>query len=291
METRDVIAVAAVALLTIVAIVATGDPSWVAGIFGSPAPVPSPSPESSPSPEISPIPQPTATPILLPNVKITELVDPSCETCFNISRVSQNFIANSQALGLNFTAQAIDASSNEGLELISRYNITKVPTMLLSKEAGLSPAFMLAWEGSGTVEADGTLVLKEAYPPYIDLESGAIAGNVTLVNLLYEPCGACYDVALVETGLRERYGVSVFQVVDYSYDSIEWKEIVEKYNITKVPAVLVSPELSAYPGVEEKWVGALGTKEQDGWFVFRSMDVPEAVYYDLLLNSTVQKIY
>lgn len=204
--------------------------------------------------------------------------------------MSKSLIEQSAILGLEFTVRRVEADSAEGGALISQYNITKVPTILLSKEAGRSPGMLQAWNGSGTVEPDGVLVLREAYPPYFDLSNGTLAGNVTVITLAYEPCELCYDANRVRLLLETQYGVSVFNSENYSFNTTEWNSTVAKYNITRVPAAIISPELVAYPGVDEIWLAGLGSREPDGWYVYRGMNMGGITYYDLLMNSTVSRI-
>ncbi len=273
-----VIAVAVIALLADVFVL--GDPAGITRLFATPTPSPTP----------TPIPE-TPTPVPLPLVARTELADANCSLCFNISMASEGIASNAARLGVRFgNTGRVDVNSTEGRRLIAAYNITKIPTLLVSGETSQAVKLLAAWNGSGTLEPDGTLVLREVYPPYIDLTNGSLEGNVTVIGILYEPCTSCYDVGFFPSALEVRYGVHVAKVMNYSFNTTEWNATVAKYNITKVPAVIISPELALYPGVEQIWVQELGTKEPDGWFVFRTMNVSGAIYYDLVSNTTVHRM-
>jgi hypothetical protein len=55
----------------------------------------------------------------------------------------------------------VDADSPQGAALVAQYNITALPTILLDDEAGAYPNLELGWSIMGTVEEDGTYVLRE----------------------------------------------------------------------------------------------------------------------------------
>ncbi len=64
-------------------------------------------------------------------VKMTYLEDKSCADCFNITQLKPSF----QRIGIYISNEAhIDVSSDEGKGLLRLYNITAVPTVILSKE-------------------------------------------------------------------------------------------------------------------------------------------------------------
>lgn len=63
-------------------------------------------------------------------VDITYLENESCEECSDIKQLKKSF----QAIGIYIDSEkTVNASSNEGKKLISRYNITAIPTVILTK--------------------------------------------------------------------------------------------------------------------------------------------------------------
>lgn len=64
-------------------------------------------------------------------VEITLINDSNCKECFDVNELKQSF----QSMGVYINSEKIlDISSYEGKKLIKRYNITSVPTIVLSKE-------------------------------------------------------------------------------------------------------------------------------------------------------------
>jgi len=242
---------------------------------------------ASPTPFQTRTPAPTPTPVQLANVTIIELVYPNCSECFNVSIISEQFQQAGDQIGMRVVAvRRLEANSTEGMALIRKYDITKVPTVIFSKEAQQTQ-LMGVWSDSGTVEDDGSLVLREVYPPYVALANGTLMGMVNVTLILAPNCTSCYNASVHTNLLTVRYSVVIANETDYTYDSAQGMALIRKYNITAVPTILVSPELSIYPGMEGLWNQSLGTKESDGWFVFRTMyAMGNVTYFDLTTNST-----
>lgn len=63
-------------------------------------------------------------------VDVTLIVDLSCEDCFDVDELKQSF----QAMNVYLDSEKVlDISSSEGKKFAKRYNITAVPTIVLSK--------------------------------------------------------------------------------------------------------------------------------------------------------------
>ncbi len=246
------------------------------------SPTPTTIPTSTPAP-------PTPTPTPLVNVTITEIRDANCTNCFNVSIVTASLLRSGAQLGMNVTwIRRVDINSTEGSAMLTAYNITKVPTILISKEAQ-ETALMEVWNESGTIESDGTLVLREVYPPYIDLQTGQLKGLVNVTFITAPNCTQCYDPAIHKAIILQRFSIVVANEQNVTYTSPEGIALMGKYNITAVPTVLISPEMGLYPGMESLWVdGLVGSKESDGWYVFRNMAaMGNVTFFNVTSNSTV----
>jgi hypothetical protein len=64
-------------------------------------------------------------------------------------------------------------------------------------------------------------------------------------------------------------------------NSTEARLLIQKYNLTQLPAILFSPEASAYLSFDSTWIGTNNTIEQDGWYVFRNYDLLGYGYQNL----------
>ena len=92
-------------------------------------------------------------------VTMTAINDASCSKCYNGTAVHSEVVTR---FGIYLDeVKSLDASSAEAKQLISKYNIKSLPTIILSKEAAEYKALMQAWDSVGTVESDGSLVFRD----------------------------------------------------------------------------------------------------------------------------------
>ncbi len=217
------------------------------------------------------------------NLQVTKILAQSCADCFGVAQV-ENAV---RQLNVNVSEKSLDYSSAEARQLISRYGIRKVPAMLITGEtekAGIS-----FWSQIGTAESDGTLVLRYG-APYVDPSSGAEIGKAELINIADKSCGACYNVSVQESVLKDGFGFVFSGIKTYDAKSAEGEKLISLYNITKVPTIIISPDAKYYEmnNFQTVWKQVAGTVEKDGWYVFREMKALSGItYYDLSLNRTV----
>ncbi len=93
-------------------------------------------------------------------VDVIYLTDSSCSDCYKPEIVQKNILTQSFGVGLK-TQRTVDIASGEGKGLVSKYKITKIPTMLLSADADLYENLKNVWKSVGTVESDGWYVFRE----------------------------------------------------------------------------------------------------------------------------------
>lgn len=84
--------------------------------------------------------------------------DATCTDCFD-ENMYLNILKNF-GLIVNST-NTYDVSSGEGKTLVEKYAITKVPTLILSSGTQAYSNFINSWSEVGTIEEDGTLILRD----------------------------------------------------------------------------------------------------------------------------------
>lgn len=92
-------------------------------------------------------------------VGFTDLIiitDKSCTQCYDVA-INNQILANF-GIAIN-TGKIYDVNSSEAQQLISKYSISKVPTLLLSPDAKYYKTFAKAWSQVGIVENDGWFVM------------------------------------------------------------------------------------------------------------------------------------
>lgn len=91
-------------------------------------------------------------------ITMTYLTDASCPSCYNVT-INEQILT--QQYGLALTTKTIDINSNEGKALISKYDIEKVPTFILTGSELTSETDLInVWSSVGTVESDGAMVFR-----------------------------------------------------------------------------------------------------------------------------------
>jgi len=215
-------------------------------------------------------------------VDIVEIPAAGCPECFNTSEFT-NYLAGT--FGVAFSNRTVLAeNSSDALLLLSKYNITRLPAFLFSEDASLYPYIQQSWEQFGTVEPDGRLVYRSTIPPYKDLAANKTVGIVTLIELVDQNCTSCYNVSVHHDTLRNSVGMYFFNRTTLDVNSSAGAELVQRYNITEVPTIILSSDALIYPGLNQSWT-QMGSIEKDGWLVFRSVDKLGVTYKDLLTGN------
>ncbi len=86
------------------------------------------------------------------------LDDSTCDECYDVSAHDIVF----ERLAMKATdTRVIDISSEEGQELANKYFISAIPTILLTGELDVYEGLQQIWPSVGSVEEDGTYVLRK----------------------------------------------------------------------------------------------------------------------------------
>lgn len=91
-------------------------------------------------------------------VNITLLDDKSCTECYNVTE-HLSILAN---FGFPISSStSIDKSSTKARELITKYKITKLPTVIMTGDVSAYAGFDQVWSQVGTIENDKTYVFRD----------------------------------------------------------------------------------------------------------------------------------
>ena len=213
-------------------------------------------------------------------VTLTILEDESCEYCTDILPI----VSSLEQAGIVFKEQnAVDVSSLDGQELVNRYNIEKVPALILDNEAkyyGIDNS----WQIFGTIEEDN-YVFRNINLPYKDLSTGEEKGVVHLTLIDDSTCDNCYDPN-IHKSILARFGVVFASDKTVDVSSSEGQNLINKYNITKIPTAVLSKGASDYINLLNAWQ-QVGTIEDDGNFVFRNIEAMGRLVYRNLESDEI----
>ena len=215
-------------------------------------------------------------------VEVTIINNKACDKCSDLSFLKMQL----EKAGIKISNyQILDYNEKDAKEIINKYQIKKLPTMLISKDLVVYD-LAKAWVNVGIVNDDGSYLLTKAQPPYYDLTDNKIKGLVTLSVIYDSNCKDCQDKSLQENALKS-IGISFVEKKEYDVDSTEGRDLIKKYAITKLPASIMSSDVSAYDGIDKIWQ-QVGTKETDGFYVLRNADLLGS-YKDLKTGQVVKK--
>jgi hypothetical protein len=186
----------------------------------------------------------------------------------------------SYQIGMSFSNKTVYLeNSTEAQALIARYNITKLPTLLLSaSDTELYPIYTQLKKLSDV--RDNWLILRDILPPYVDLSANhTVRGLVHVVFLINSSCTACFNATGLSDYISQSSGLAVINRTTYEINSTAGQALLAKYNITKIPTLIYSPEAKHYSNFERIWKNQSSTVESDGWFVFRAHHLLGSVVY------------
>ncbi len=97
-------------------------------------------------------------------VQITYLSDRTCAACYDPA-IHGKIVMQTYGMAVENTT-ATDVNDKSGKDLIAKYAITAVPTVLITSDAKYYPSFAGVWAGVGSVESDGTFIFRNfgAFP-------------------------------------------------------------------------------------------------------------------------------
>ncbi len=215
-------------------------------------------------------------------VTVTNIVDGSCLECTSLAGFTEGLKKAGVAIK---SENIVNYNKPEGKDLIKKFDVKHVPALIISQEINYYPEVQQQLVAVQAKEKDGFYALHATLPPYRNLTSDKIVGFVEFITVKDESCTECYD-SKVNKQILQRFGMYLKTEKTYNVSSKEGKDLIAKYNITKVPMILVSPEGSVYATFVKAWE-QVGTVEKDGWYVMNAPEVVGAVK-DLKTGQMIQ---
>jgi hypothetical protein len=216
-------------------------------------------------------------------VTVTLLTKPDCTDCVDLAPSVDGL----QQQGMVFSERRLlNDTSPEGKALIERYAIARLPTVIFSAGLFEYPFIGPNWPQLGTVESDGMLVLRQVVPPYYALNESRVRGLVQATYLADKSCTSCYNASLHRDILVNSFGIKLSSERSLDIAGTEGKALIAKHNISLAPTVVLAGDLPLYANLAQAWP-QVGSKEADGSWVFRRVDLLQGVTYrDLATGET-----
>ncbi|MFH1785386.1 MAG: hypothetical protein ABH842_03075 [Candidatus Micrarchaeota archaeon] len=185
------------------------------------------------------------------------------------------------SVGVIFSNKTIlDENDSMAQELISKYNITKLPVLLLDEDFFVYPISQY-FVSLGTFEDDGWFVLRTIKPPFKQLPDNQVRGIVDAIYIGNVSCDACFDPKELGAYFSQAAGFYLKNETYYESNSTEAATLIKKYNLTKIPSLLLSPEVSIYSNFDVVWQSQNNSIESDGWHILRNYDMLNTTFYEI----------
>ena len=217
-------------------------------------------------------------------VTVISITAPDCEECLELTAMV-TALENALTIG---SVVEVAYGSAEAQSYIDKYALEAVPSIILSSDAAVYNGFADAWETYGSVEEDGSFVLRNNVPPYLDAATGEVQGLVDVIYLTDESCTDCYNVTVHKAILRG-FGMVLDEETTVDIADAEGQELLEEYGITKVPTIILSKDAGVYTLLNEVWT-EVGEVADDGSYIFTNMaQLQGAKYTDLNPEAETQE--
>ena len=224
---------------------------------------------------------------IIGRVSVTILKDSSCEKCTDPIKILDIFKKSEIKIS---SEKTVERSSDEGKELIKKYSLKALPTLIFSKDLeAYSSELVKNWNMYGSIEEDGSHIIREIIPPYLNITEDKIEGLVTITHILDSSCTNCYSTKEFQMPVLEKMGLVFEKEEKVNISSAEGKALIGKYNITKVPTIILQGGMDKYSILKSVWKD-VGTVESDGTYVFREVEVSKKPYKDLTTGEIITPV-
>ncbi|MEM5802073.1 MAG: hypothetical protein QXQ18_01670 [Candidatus Aenigmatarchaeota archaeon] len=210
-------------------------------------------------------------------IMVTVIENPNCTECVNyfteLSRISDAYVKIKENKTLSF-------SSVEGKQLVQKYNIRKLPTIVVTGEINKTQDLQLLWGQLNGDMKNSSLVIIEPDAPYFDLSTDSVKGLVKLTKIVDSSCEKCAKLDNVINQFRS-IGVRFVDEKDIDYTSSEAQSLMQKFAIRRIPAMILSKDITEYRAIQSFW-SQLNATLKEGFYALHTTIPP---YRDLETNT------
>jgi len=162
----------------------------------------------------------------------------------------------------------------------NNYKINKLPFIVFSENLSNYKTISDSWEKTFWYKSSKwEYIVNDIIPPFYDLTDKKIKWLINLVYIWDKSCKNCYKIDDIKIILNS-FWLKFKNVKEIDSKSLEWKELIEKYNIVKIPTIILSKNMELYKNFSYFWSN-IWTKEKDGFFILRE---PEKI--NLIISNT-----
>ena len=214
-------------------------------------------------------------------IEVTAITLSDCKECYEIKTALEDL----KRQNLNITKEEIFGDkSDRGKQLVELYRIERLPTLIIKGETNKNEQLQRYWDHIGEQRGNNyeTVLYTNIVPPYYDMFEGRIVGRVSITNLVDSSCDKCVSLSGIVNAFKQG-GVKVVEEETVEYKSGEGKQLVNKFGVREIPALIISRDILDYDSINQIW-NQLNTTEKEGFFALHSTTPP---YVDVSTDKTV----
>ncbi len=198
-----------------------------------------------------------------------------CDKCFDAQNiVSRIDFSHNIKISKNKTITPENSSYGK---LIKQYAIKNLPAVIISGDIE-NERILGSWKSLKGEKVGESIVIQNLLP-YYNLVDKKTKGIVDVVVLSDNTCEKCFDGNQYAT-IVKRLGMKINSFNIYDIASTDGANLVVKYKVKKVPALILSSGASDYPDFSVSWE-EVGTKEKDGMFVLRKVEKLSSAFKEI----------
>jgi len=184
-------------------------------------------------------------------------LESSCSNCFDIDSIIE-ILKKSNIEIVN--EKSLPRNSKATKEIIDNYGIEKLPTILLKGEID-KPSIQ------NFKKVSDALVFDAVSPPYEDAATKKVIGKVSSIAISDKSCRVCTNFSSAPQNLKQS-GVFIDEEEKLDFSETKAKELIDKFAVKKLPVVLLSDDIDAYPEIAQG-INQAGSKK-NGYYVIES---------------------
>jgi len=206
---------------------------------------------------------------------VLEPPEDKCDgNCFNADKIGEVVKASHN---IEYKTITLAYSNTLAKEYIKKYNIKTLPAIVISGDIK-NEKIQSAWKALTGEERNNSIVMENLLP-YFDIEQNTTKGILEAILIKDSSCTDCFNEEQYLKDLK-KFGLIIGKSTIYDFNSDKGLELVKKYKIKKLPTFLLSPNTTDYSGFKDSWT-TVGTIENDGWYIFRSVEKLNLKYKEL----------
>ena len=196
-----------------------------------------------------------------------------CEDCFDLNLIAGLL----EQENIDLKEKILDYNSREAKTLTAKYNIEKIPALIVK---GKVDRLNL---DADVFRISNSVAIFDKSVPYLDLKTEEKQGFVDLIEVYDSSCLDCSSLSNMKTSL-ENAGVKANNYEKVEINSEKGKALIKENSLTFLPSFLVSKNLKEYWWIFPKIESIFLEREH---FVFKN---PTAPYKDIKTGEIKGKV-